>query len=758
MKGISTTLLCSVASILVIGPAYGQTQTTDTTAQQSTGSTTEATAAAPDSSQDIIVTASRREQSLLTVPSQITALTGDVLTKRNTRSLDEFVGFVPGLNVQSATPGSNLIVVRGVTTGSQSTNAVGAYLDDVPLNSSNGFAGGYRQLSVNVFDLDRVEVLSGPQGTLYGASSLGGTIRYITSKPQLDRGAARLEGEVSTTKHGGTNTGGRGMINMPLVQDKLALRADFVQQYDSGFIDNPVLGLNNQGDGRTIAVRASLLAKPSDRLDIQITGYTQKVENEGINAADRNSLTGARVPGQNDYQQTYQLPISVEQSAKVAYGTINYNADFATLTSITSYQTADFSTATDISKAYSGLFANVVRLGAAGISRYQNNTAIGLKKFTQEGRIVSSPGRIFDYVIGGYYTNERANTFTNIRNVNDPNGYIIGLPIFAATIPTRYREIAGYVNATIHITPRFDITGGFRYSHNSQTFTETLSGLFGNAANPFGRRQIGASSKENVKTYLVNPQYRITDQISIYARVANGFRPGGPNYALPGSTQIPRYGADTLTTYEVGTKAALFDKRLQATLSVYDTEWKKIQLSTLISGLTQLTNAGDARVRGADLTLGLRAGRSLTLSSSVSYTDAKLKDPSPILGITYSGARLPVTPRWAFAVGADYVADIGNGRQARLSVTDRYQGTRYSGIVGSTSLLPYKLDPFNIVDVNLAVDINALLEIGIYAKNITDSRGELFGSRTDNLYAPTAAANVALTRPRTIGIQGRFRL
>ena len=745
----------SAACMLASAPADAQEAQNR---PQQTGETTDPAATAGESAQDIVVTANRREQSVLDVPAQITALTGNDLAKRNTRSLDEFVGFVPGLSVQSATVGANLIVVRGVTTGSQATNAVGAYLDDVPVNSSNGFAGGYRQLSLNVFDLDRVEVLSGPQGTLYGASSLGGTIRYITAKPQLDRGAARLEGEVSTTEHGGTNTGGRGMINIPIVQDRLAFRADFVQQYDSGFADNPTLGRNNQGDGRTISARASLLAQITPDLDVQVTGFTQTVNNNGINTVDRNPLTGALVAGEGFYQQSYRIPQRVEQSAKIAYGTVNWNVGFAKLTSVTSYQRAQFDGVTDLSTAYSGLFGTLLGFGAAGVNPYRNDTSIKLNKFTQEGRLVSNPGRVFDWVLGVYYTNERATTFTDIRNDANPAGTLLGFPIFAATIPTLYREIAGYADGTLHLGERFDLTVGYRRSHNYQTFSETLSGLFGNATNPNASRTIGAPSRENVNTYLVNPSFKISDTLNVYARVANGFRPGGPNYALPGSTQTPRYEPDRLWTYEIGTKFALLDKRLQGSLAVYDTEWSKIQLTTVISGLSQLTNAGNARIRGGELALAFRPVRALTLNGSLSYTDAKLTDASPILGITYRGARLPVSPRWAFAVGADYAVTLGNGQQARLSVTDRYQGTRYSGIVGSTSLLPYRLNAFNLVDADLSIGITDKLEIGIYAKNIFDSHGELFGGRVDNLYAPTAPATVALTRPRTLGVQGRFRL
>ena len=753
-------LLCGAAMcFLITTPAVGQEQTPDDTGEQAGNETPAEAAERIDYAQEIVITASRREQSLLDVPLQVTALTGSDLANRNLRSLDEFAGFVPGLSVQSNSPGVNLIAIRGVTTGAQPTNAVGIYLDDVPIGSSNGFAAGARALSVNAFDLTRVEVLSGPQGTLYGAGSLGGTVRYITAEPQLDRGAARVEGEVSQTHHGGTNSGGRGMINLPLINDRLALRADVIHQYDTGFVDDPTLGLKNQGSGSTLGARVSLLAELTPNLDVRLTGFTQRVNVEGVNLVQRNQLTGEVLPGAGAYEQNFDLPQYSNQKAQLAYGTIDWDIGFAELTSITSYQTGNITTFSDISTAYSGLFGTLFGFGPAGVNPYSAFTDINLRKFTQEARLVSDPGSFFDWVVGGYYTNEKARTFVTVENEADPRGFLLGaLPIFTSTIPTRYRETAGYANGTFHFTPRLDLTLGIRYSQNEQSFTQTNIGLLSTPATPFATRFTGADSDENVTTYLVNPSFKVTDDVTIYARAANGFRPGGPNYVLFDNSQNPTFDADTLWSYEIGAKASLLDRRLQGSVAIYQIDWSDIQLTANVSGLAQLVNAGDARIRGGDAAFGFRATDALTINGSVAYTDAKLTTTAPQLGINFEGARLPVSPRWSFAIGADYVIDLGDDRSARLSVTDRYQGTRFSGYVGSATQLPYKLDPFNIVDADLTFTLNPRLDLGVYAKNLLDSRGELVGSRVDNAFDPTAPANVALTRPRTVGLQARFRL
>ena len=753
-------LLCGAATCLLIAtPAMGQEQTTDETGQQAGNESPAEAAERVDFSQEIVVTASRREQSLLEVPLQVTALTGSDLANRNLRSLDEFAGFIPGLSVQSSSPGVNLIAVRGVTTGAQPTNAVGIYLDDVAIGSSSGFAAGARALSINAFDLDRVEVLSGPQGTLYGASSLGGTVRYITARPQLDRGAARLEGELSQTNHGGTNSGGRGMINMPLIMDRVALRADVIHQYDTGFVDDPSLGLENQGSGSTLGARVSLRAELTPNLDVQLTGFTQRINVTGVNTVERNPVTGEPLPGAGPYEQNYRLPQRSNQKVQLAYGTVNWDAGFAELTSITSYQTGNISTFDDISTAYSGLFGTLFGFGAAGVNPYSAFTDISLKKFTQEARLVSEPGSFFDWVVGGYYTHEKASTFVTVENEADPRGFLLGaLPIFTSTIPTRYRETAGYANGTFHFTPRLDLTLGIRYSHNEQSFTQTNVGLLSTPATPFATRVTAADSDENVTTYLINPSFKVTDDVTVYARAANGFRPGGPNYVLFDNSQNPTFDADTLWSYEVGAKASLLDRRLQGSIAVYQIDWSDIQLTANVSGLAQLVNAGDARIRGGDAAFGFRATDAFTINGSVAYTDAKLITTAPDLGITFEGARLPVSPRWSFAIGADYVIDLGGDRSARFSVTDRYQGTRFSGYVGSATQLPYKLDAFHIVDADLTFTLTPNLDLGVYAKNLLDSRGELVGNRIDNAFDPSAPANVALTRPRTVGVQARLRI
>src|SRR5882724_6817615 len=227
-------LLCGVAMSLSI-KVVAQTAAQAETAGQPFG------AAAPDTAlAEIIVTATRRSESIQNVAGQVTAFTSGTLEQINARDFNDFAGFVPGLSYASTGASTNLIVIRGITTGSQLSSAIGLYLDDVPLGASTSFGVGYQSLNINAFDLSRVEVLNGPQGTLYGAQSLGGTVKYVTAVPDLKAFSAQAGVGVSSTEHGGINHSYTGMVNLPFGNGIGAVRIDGYQVYDAGYAKDPV--------------------------------------------------------------------------------------------------------------------------------------------------------------------------------------------------------------------------------------------------------------------------------------------------------------------------------------------------------------------------------------------------------------------------------------------------------------------------------------------------------------------------------------
>src|SRR5271168_3754123 len=190
---------------------------------------------------EVIVTATRRSESVQNVASTVTALTSGTLEQINARDLNDFAGFVPGLSFASTGESTNLLVIRGITTGSQLSSATGVYLDDIPIGASTSNGVGYQSLNISTYDLNRVEVLNGPQGTLYGATSLGGTIRYIPNAPDLKSFGLDAGVEVSSTEHGHINHAYTGMVNLPIA-DVAAVSIDGYQVYDSGYAKDPIYG------------------------------------------------------------------------------------------------------------------------------------------------------------------------------------------------------------------------------------------------------------------------------------------------------------------------------------------------------------------------------------------------------------------------------------------------------------------------------------------------------------------------------------
>ena len=384
-------MACSRFPYALLGAAALSLCTTvavaQSTAQSSNGNSGQQSgAASPDVAlTEIIVTATRRSESIQNVPGQVTALTAGALDQMNAHGFADFAAFVPGLSYANSGPQSNLIVIRGITTGSQLSSAIGLYLDDVPLGASTSFGLGYQALNVNLFDLNRIEVLNGPQGTLYGATSLGGTLKYITALPDPKAFSADVDTEVSSTEHGGVNHAYRGMVNLPFGDGLGAVRIDGFQQYDSGYIRDPVYDRDNQGWDRSEGGRVSLLLQPSDQLDIRLTALTQHIPGESADVAFRDPVT--HQPTVGTYDQAYPTFQPSKYGLTLYSGVVNYDLPFAKLTSITGFQTNEGVSSTDESYVYDPALA-IFGGGTDPFSLYVDTTT---KKFTEELRLATAP-------------------------------------------------------------------------------------------------------------------------------------------------------------------------------------------------------------------------------------------------------------------------------------------------------------------------------------------------------------------------------
>ncbi|KRB95256.1 MULTISPECIES: TonB-dependent receptor [unclassified Sphingomonas] len=691
-------------------------------------------------SAEIVVTAQRRAERLIDTPQSVTALSGDELTKLGAKQFVDFANTVPGLQYVSQGAGTSQISMRGVTSGADVSSTVGIYVDEVPYGSSSAFANGARRaLDVGLFDLDRVEVLRGPQGTLYGASSMGGVLKYVMRKPSLTQFEGKAQAGISSTGHGGTSYDGSAVVNVPLVLDKIAVRASGFYSRDGGYFDNSATGEKNVDRGKVYGGRVEALLAPTEDLSIRLTGFAQNIRRDG-NAYASINLDGTPVAGWLD--QSHPLDEPFRSNFRLASATIDYDFGAATLTSVTSYQSNKTHASTDGSAVYALYLQILAGVPAQAVAI---NELARTRKFTQEIRLASPTGGKLEWQIGGFYTHEKS----LLRQVADTFGAgLVPLPninAVTAAIDSSYEEYAVFGDLTYHLTDKFDVTGGIRYARNKQKFTQDASGIFVVSAP-------GSSSDESVTTYLANARYRFSRNVTAYARFATGYRPGGPNFRVidpaTGNPSNPTFRSDSLDSYEAGIKAETADRSFGVDLSGYYIDWKDIQLLSPVAGVTNFANGPGAHIKGAELTLTARPDRGFVATGTFAYNDGKLTEAVPLLGAR-KGERLPNTPHVTASVNVDYTV-FDSPLKPTVGATLRFASDSRVSFDASPSLRQYRLPSYETVDLRAGLSFGPV-DAQVYVQNLFDSLGQLAGQTVlSQLGGP---AQILILRPRTIGLR-----
>lgn len=705
--------------------------------------------------ESVVVTAALRSETARQVAGPVTAFGADDMHRLGAHNISDLAGFVPGMSYLQETAGSNLLVLRGVTTGtSQLNGTVAMYLDGVPVGASTPFGLGASAFNVGSFDLDRVEILSGPQGTLYGANALGGAIKYVTAAPVIGDFAMLGESQLSGTAHGGVNHDLHAALNLPM--GSAAIRLDGISEYEAGFINDPDHGKTGIGDARTGGGRISVLLHPLPELTLRLGAFYQSVDSNGLQTAFRDPVT--HFPARGFYGQSYPFTQAQYDQLSLYSGTAGWDLHWGTLTSVTGYQIGHGRKLLDESVAYDAILAPVYGPAAANLPLgVQFN--VDTRKFTQEFRLASANAGSLQWLLGAFYNDEDTAKIFHFMNGADPAGLFQGSRLIDADIPSHYREIALFADGTYQFDDKFDVTLGLRYSRNHQTYRQTTQGLLNSAAMPLAVTTLAAPpSDESVFTFLVNPRYRIGDTAFIYGRITNGYRPGGPNFVTAASLNTPSFGADRLWNYELGLKSTLLDGRAQFDVSVYDIEWTDIQLNENHGGINQIENAGNARVQGVETSANYRLPGGLLVGATASFTDARLTTPVASLGLAAAGTRLPLSPRFSFALAASRTVVLGDGYAMQVRLTDRYLGNRNDGYAGSPVDPLYVLPAYNTVDAALAFPLPGGISLEGFARNLFDVRGEVSASTFSNHYVPATPVPVNLSQPRTIGLTARAAL
>lgn len=686
--------------------------------------------------EEIIVTARKVEERLRDIPMSITAITARGLQALGATQFMDFANTVPGLNFTSSGVGQTQVNLRGITSGYNVSPTVGIYVDDVPYGSSTPFvASAQLALDVGLFDMSRIEILRGPQGTLYGASTMGGLLKYVTNVPDTASFGAMVRANIASTQHGGVGYDASSAINMPLAEDAAALRISGFYTHSGGYIDNLTLNDDDVDHADVYGGRIDFLFAPTERLSVRLTAFAQDVERDGSIAADFDRATGEPIDG--DLAQRRALAEPFEQRFRLASATVKYAFDFATLTSISSYQTVRSDAVTDFSALYVPAFGGPGAFSAIGLIRNADTD-----KFTQEIRLAAS-GEVVDWLVGGFYTDEDGEQFQTLP-AYDPGGALSPVNLLTVTIPSRFEEYAGFGNLTFHVTDKLDITGGVRYARNSQSQEQIGSGLL-----------IGSMperrSTDSVATWLANIRYRATGNVMPYVRFATGYRPGGPNAVVNDlngrSLAPPTFDADKLTSYEAGIKLGSANRRLSADLAVYHVDWDDMQITAIRNGLGVTANAATAQSHGAELTVTALPVRDLTIVGALGYTDAELTEDAPDLG-GMKGESLPDAPEITAALSADYRFGL-SGYEAFAGTTVRYIADRNASFDQSPGMPQYELPDYTAVDVRTGIAFGSA-RVQLYCRNIADERGHL--SAFTGTSPAGGPANVSMLQPRTFGL------
>ena len=714
-------------------------------------------------SDEIIVTAQKKNERLIDVPLAITAISADALTTQNMNRLSDYYDRIPGLQYSGQRVAA--ISLRGVTTGGATAPTVALLVDDVQFGGTTG-AGQPPLPDFDASALSRVEVLRGPQGTLYGASSLGGLIKYVLKEPDTAKFSGRLEAGGTAVSHGGTGYALRGSVNIPIT-DWLAISGSGFKRNDAPYLDNAHPSVTKHKDVNTRDVwgfRGAVLVKPTDNFRFVFSALNQKQDALNSDLA----ITSGGVPvcatcytGANastavtTFEPVYGdltiRSLDSVNSAKFQLYTGRAELDLGgvKVTSISAWSRADNVITSDVTAVFGGLIRS--RYGLSTTPNIQIANADHTHKFSQELRL-SGDTDAFSWLVGGFYTVEHASTDQTLI----ASGSLTGTP-YIATGPSTYREYAGFADLTWHATDKLDVQFGGRYAHNKQqNFTNLLlssqvEGVFGSTGT------VSAKSDDNAFTWLISPSYHFTPDIMAYARVASGYRPGGPNIGSPPGAPAS-FGPDRVVNYEVGFKGKVVPGLLTIDTALFQIDWRDVQLQGTdpVTSLTFVANGGKARSRGIEFAASLTPWRGMTIDGNLTFTDATITQN--ILSLQggagfrgYAGDRLPFTAKVTASLSAQQNFDIADKLEGNFGFALAYIGDRAAAFQtnSASATRPRILIPgYKVFDLRGGLVYDKDWSLSLYIRNLFDERGITAAQNRNGANVPTAL----FIQPRTFGI------
>ena len=678
----------------------------------------------PHALEEVLVTAQKREQPLQDVPISIVALTAEELEARKITNIDNLAMAVPGMSIQSSGGFQRRIELRGISNTSGSSPLVGLYLDEADVT---GFAlGTNSQLDLQVYDLERVEVLRGPQGTLYGSGSAGGTIRFITKDPKLDKFAFNTDMTAFFKRNGEPSQRVEAMLNIPLVEDRLGLRMSGTYEQGGGWIDQPAADREDYNDQKLSDLRIKGLWKPTERLSAGVMALIHR--NDGPNNAREDDV--------GNFTQVFNLTTtpSARDDYDVYNVTLSYDLPVVRIIGTMSYIEQD--------KNSSNVSA-VVPLAPPPtdfiLHSYQPDQLIYNETLNGELRFTYSGQGPWQWTLGGSYSDTESDfsALGQSAGFPGPPGTPLPAPLwFASRDQSRSSAIFG--DASYEVTDRLTLGAGVRYFEDER---ESSSGFAFDGPAPLGPENTGKFDSVNPRIYAT---YKVAEDVNVYATAAKGFRSGGFNAA----PTIPTFGPEDVWTYELGVKALSARRLVSAEAAIFYSEYDDYQIvgqipsDPAVGSVT--TNAGTAEIMGIEWGLSWSPSDRWLLGLNGHYVSSEFVEINVTSSTFAVGDQLDFFPEYAytFSVQRDFTLSDKPGF-ARLDYNERGRSTFRDRTIGP--FFHDESDVINMLNLNIGVDWNENLSFGLFGLNLLDDRG-----LTDPLDILGLASR---SRPRTLGVE-----
>jgi iron complex outermembrane recepter protein len=717
----------------------------------------------PDVLDEVDVTARRSERELAdyiqSVPVSVSMLSGDTLSAQHSERLVDYAFSVPGVYSQtSGGPGQDTLVVRGVNAG------VSFYIDDIAIDATSLLAGSGAALALDLmpYDLERFEVWRGPQGTVSGADSLIGLIRYAFKRADVSNFQANVGADIITI-HGAARPGEtiHAAINVPVVEDKLGVRGSFEASYTPGYINNLYSGEQGINPVREHAGRITALWQPAESLSVTVGALWTRVTSPWWSEVNVSGV--AIVPNTGDayFVQTtgswgdlvinQAFPDANGKGLDLYAASLQWTHGSWEVHSATGWQRSSAYFQFDATPT-NGIYFPDFSGGAVppGLSLSSANQSG--EKFTEELHISSSTERLH-WTFGGFYTSQSL-TSQNYQHVFDKSYQPItfwGPYITFDTLVPRLREQVLFGDLTAQVTRRLELSSGARYAHDEQNFGSVTSSY------NFGTTYDSSHFSESAPSWRVAATYHFTSEAMLYGQVATGFFPGASQGSNPGDP--PPVRGETLTNYESGVKARFLEGKGLVDVTVFYINWRDIQVATT----NGLANGAHATSKGLELTSSYASSHGLRLAYNAAYTRAAFDSVIPAADVLLTGYQLYNVPTWGMSGSVEYGWNLTDLWHASVGGGGRWIGRQYSSNpVQSRSLVGYPavtLPGYAVIDVTGSV-ARGPFTARLFVRNLADKRAYLNGVPiVDVMYPPNPVQILyKLVQPRTIGIGFEYAL